>query len=85
MQEDAEEAINASQTSIATVASFIEATSETELTEEAIFADELMEQELAFQLELLNLLDETRSTELLKAVRQFAYNEGVSNIGIGLD
>ncbi|MCE2594670.1 YjaG family protein [Motilimonas cestriensis] len=84
-QEDAEEAINASQTSIATVASFIEATSEEELTDEDIFADELMQQELAFQNELLELLDETRSPELLKAVRKFGRNEGISNIGISLD
>ena len=84
-QEDAEEAINASQTSIATVASFIEATSESELTDDEIFSDELMEQELAFQAELLELLDETRSPELLKAVRKFARNEGISNIGISLE
>lgn len=84
-QEDAEEAINASQTSIATVASFIEATSEQELSEEEIFADELMEQELAFQQELIYQLDEQRSPDLLKAIRKFSRNQGVSNIGISLD
>lgn len=80
-----DEAINASQTSIGTVSSFIEATSEAELTEQEIWQDELIQQELAFQEELLTLLDEQRSPDLLKAVRKFCRNEGVSNIGISLD
>ncbi len=79
------EAFNASQTSIATVASFIEATSEMELSDDAVMEDELMQQELAFQQALLDTLDEQRSPDFLKQVRKFAKNEGISNIGIGLE
>ena len=82
---DVNEAINASRVSIGTVASYLEALAGEELDDDVIFADELMLQEIEFQQGVLDLLTVQKSPESIKAVRQFAKNGGVSNIGITLD
>lgn len=82
---DVNEAINASRVSIGTVASYIEALAGEELSDEVIFAEELMQQELEFQQAVLDLLTVQKSPDSIKALRKFAINSGISNIGITLD
>jgi len=82
---DVNEAINASRVSIGTVASYLEALSGEELDDDVIFADELMQEELKFQQAVLDLLTVQKSPESMKTLRQFAKNDGISNIGITLD
>jgi len=82
---DVNEAINASRVSIGTVASYLEALAGEKLGDEVIFADELMQEELKFQQAVLDLLTVQKSPESMKTLRQFAKNDGISNIGITLD
>jgi len=82
---DVNEAINASRVSIGTVASYLEALAGEELDDEVIFAEELMQEELKFQQAVLDLLTVQKSPESMKTLRQFAKNDGISNIGITLD
>ena len=82
---DVNEAMNASRVSIGTVASYLEALAGEELDEDIIFADELMKGEIEFQQAVLELLTVQKSPESMKALRQFAKNDDVSNIGITLD
>lgn len=79
-----EEALNASQTSFSTIASFIELQSETELDDEAITEEPLFIEQLEFQTELLQMLDAERSPELIKSIRAFVQSHGVTNLGIAL-
>ena len=81
---DVNEAINASRVSIGTVASYLEALTDEELSDDEIFADELMQSELAFQQGVLDMLTQQKSPESMRALHEFAKNEGVSNIGIAL-
>ncbi|MCJ8350195.1 YjaG family protein [Moritella sp.] len=82
---DVNEAMNASRVSIGTVASYLEALAGEELDEDIIFADELMKTEIEFQQAVLDLLTVQKSPDSIKALRQFAKNGGISNIGISLD
>jgi len=82
---DVNEAINASRVSVGTVASYLEALAGEELTDDIIFADELMKTEIEFQQAVLDLLTVQKSPDSIKALRQFAKNGGISNIGITLD
>jgi len=79
-----EEALNASQTSFSTIASFIELQSEEELDEEALQGHPLFAEQLEFQTELLKMLDNERSPELIKSVRNFVREYGATNLGIAL-
>ncbi|MFT5879315.1 MAG: hypothetical protein ACI86X_000405 [Moritella sp.] len=82
---DVNEAVNASRVSIATVASYLEALAGEALSDETIFADSLMQDELAFQQAVLDLLTKHKSAESIKALREFSKNDGISNIGIPLN
>jgi len=82
---DVNEAVNASRVSIATVASYLEALAGEELSDEIIFADELMQEELGFQQAVLDMLTKQKSSDSIKALREFAKNDGISNIGIPLN
>ncbi|SQD78991.1 YjaG family protein [Moritella yayanosii] len=82
---DVNEAMNASRVSIGTVASYLEALAGEEIDEDIIFADELMKTEIEFQQAVLDLLTVQKSPDSIKALRQFAKNSGISNIGITLD
>jgi len=82
---DVNEAVNASRVSIGTVASYLEALAGEELTDDIIFTDELMKTEIEFQQAVLDLLTVQKSPDSIKALRQFAKNGGISNIGITLD
>lgn len=80
-----EEAINASQTSFSTIASFIELQSEAILEEEALQQHPLFMEQLEFQTAILTLLDNERSPELIKSVRNFVQQYGTTNLGIALN
>lgn len=80
-----EEAIEASHASLGTVAGFAELLAERELSDEELYEDELLMAEMEFQVELLDRVSRPRDAEVILAVRDFAAQGGVSNIGIGLE
>jgi uncharacterized protein len=82
LTESSDEAFNASQTSFATIASFIELQSGTEVDESTLMEEELIQSELTFQKMLLQKLDNQRSPELIKSIKQFVVDFGVTNLGI---
>ncbi|ART79990.1 YjaG family protein [Oceanisphaera avium] len=80
-----EEAIEASHASLGTVAGFVELLAERELSEEELYEEELLMAEMEFQVALLERVNQPRDAEAILAIRDFAAQEGVSNIGISLD
>jgi uncharacterized protein YjaG (DUF416 family) len=80
-----DEAINASQTSFATIASFIELQNDTEIDEEALKELPLFQEQLTFQQTILKKLDNERSPELIKSIRQLVLDFGRTNLGIALN
>jgi len=79
-----EEALNASQTSFSSIASFIELQSEQELEEDVLRSHPLFIAQLEFQSELLKMLDNERSPELIKSIRHYVHQYGATNLGIAL-
>lgn len=79
-----EEALNASQTSFSTIASFIELQSGNEVDEEALQTEPLFQTQLEFQQLLLDKLADQRSPELIKSIRQLVLEFGTTNLGIAL-
>ena len=80
-----EEAINASQTSFATIASFIELQNDSEVDEKTLKEQPLFQEELQFQQTLLEKLDNERSPELIKSIRQLVLDLGTTNLGIAIN
>lgn len=80
-----EEATEASHASLGTVAGFVELLAERELSEEELYEDELLMAEMEFQVELLDRVSQPRDADAILAVRDFAAQGGVSNIGISLE
>ena len=80
-----EEATEASHASLGTVAGFVELLAERELSEEELYEDELLMAEMEFQVELLDRVSQQRDADAILAIRDFAAQGGVSNIGIGLE
>lgn len=80
-----EEAIETSHASLGTVAGFVELLAERELTEEELYEDELLMAEMEFQVELLDRVSQPRDADAILAMRDFAAQGGVSNIGISLE
>jgi len=85
LTESSDEAFNASQTSFATIASFIELQNGAEVDEDTLVELPLIQSELAFQQLLLEKLANQRSPELIKSIRQFVVDFGVTNLGIALN
>lgn len=79
-----EEALNASQTSFATIASFIELQNDSEVSEIELKKSPLFQEELQFQQALLEKILNERSPELIKSIRKFVINLGRTNLGIAL-
>jgi uncharacterized protein YjaG (DUF416 family) len=79
-----DEAINASQISFATIASFMELQSDTEIDEDMLLQSPIMQTELEFQSALLEKLENARSPDLIKSIRQFVLDFGMTNLGIAL-
>lgn len=66
-----EEALNASQTCFSTIASFIELQSDEEIDEQQLKQEPLFLEQLTVQETLLEMLDNERSPELIKSIRQY--------------
>ena len=68
-----------------TVETFVEATSDDEITDEEIKQHPLMQWEIEIQQELLTLLaNSPKNGETCKALKAIAIGEGMSNIGIDI-
>lgn len=80
-----EEAIEASNASIGSVAGFIEMLAERDFSDEELYEHELMESEMSFQVALMQEIDKPRDPEQILAIRQMASQDGVSNLGISLE
>ncbi len=80
-----EEALNASQTSFSTIASFIELQADQEITEDQLKEQELFIDELNFQQHILTQLENPRSPELIKAIRESVTALGCTSLGIALE
>ncbi|WP_028863528.1 YjaG family protein [Psychromonas aquimarina] len=85
LTKSADEALNASQTAFATIASFIELQSGDELDESTLMDEPLFQEELAFQQTLLEKLDNERSPDLIKSIRQLVIELGMTNLGIAFN
>ena len=77
-----EEAINASQTSFSTIASFIELQTDQEIDEATLVQEPLFIEQLNVQKTVLKMLDNERSPELIKSIRQYIQSLESTNIGI---
>ena len=77
-----EEAINASQTSFATIASFIELQTEQEIDETELLLEPLFIEQLEVQKNVLKMIDNERSPEVIKSVREYIKSLESTNIGI---
>lgn len=77
-----EEAINASQTSFSTIASFIELQTDQEIDEAALVQEPLFIEHLEVQKTVLKMLNNERSPELIKSIRQYIKSLESTNIGI---
>lgn len=80
-----EEALNASQTSFATIASFIELQNDCEIDESRLQEEPLFQEELAFQQAILEKINNERSPELIKSIRQLVLDFGATNLGIAIN
>ena len=77
-----EEAINASQTSFATIASFIELQTDQEIDEAELLLEPLFIEQLEVQKNVLKMIDNERSPEVIKSVREYIKSLESTNIGI---
>ncbi|TEW50276.1 YjaG family protein [Psychromonas algicola] len=77
-----EEAINASQTSFATIASFIELQTDQEIDETELLLEPLFIEQLEVQKNVLKMIDNERSPEVIKSVREYIKSLESTNIGI---
>jgi len=77
-----EEAINASQTSFATIASFIELQTDEEIDESELLQEPLFIEQLELQKKVLKMLNNERSPELIKSIRQYIKSLESTSIGI---
>lgn len=80
-----EEATEASNASIGSVAGFIEMMAGRDFTDEELYEHELMESEMSFQVVLMQEVDKPRDQEQILAIRELASQDGVSNLGISLE
>lgn len=77
-----EEALNASQTSFSTIASFIELQIDQEINEEELLLEPLFIEQLTVQKTVLKMLDAERTPELIKSIRHYIRSIESTNIGI---
>lgn len=80
-----EESIEASNASIGSVAGFIEMMEERDFSNEELYEHPLMESEMSFQVTLMQEVDKPRDPQQIFAIRELAFQEGVSNLGIALE
>ncbi len=80
-----EEALVASKASVCTVAKFLEVTKGQEFTDDELRDFPLMEQEIEYQVMLLQKCRGYRDTKVITTIRDEIIASGVSNIGISLE
>lgn len=80
-----DEAEVASNASICTVAKFLEIQNDAEYDDEELREFELMNNEIEFQVELMNSVKKQRSPELAQEIKDGIIAIGSSNIGINLE
>lgn len=80
-----EEAEESSYASVGCVAGFVEMLEDREIDDEELYEHELFEGELEFQVELLKKVAFERDSDRILAIKQFAAQGGISNIGISLE
>ena len=79
------EALLVSEKSIMTVIKYLEVRDDTTYDEDQIVELDEIQAELDFQMNIIEVLDQKRSSLMFKTLKEMAYNEGFSNIGIPLD
>jgi uncharacterized protein YjaG (DUF416 family) len=79
-----EEAINASQTVFATIASFIELQTDQEVEEAQLLNEPLFTEQLEIQQNILKMLDNERSPTLIKSIREYIKSLQMTSIGISI-
>ncbi|MEL0629361.1 YjaG family protein [Psychromonas aquatilis] len=77
-----EEALNASQTVFATIASFIELQTDQEIDEAELLIEPLFIEQLEVQKTILKMLDNERSPTLIKSIRDYIRGLNETSIGI---
>lgn len=80
-----EESEEASHASIGCVAGFIEMLEGREMEDDELYEHEVFESELEFQVELQKRVAFERDSDSILAIKAFAAQGGVSNIGISLE
>jgi uncharacterized protein YjaG (DUF416 family) len=80
-----DEAYDVCQTSLGSVIGFIEMQQGKELTDEELYAESLIEDEMAFQVELLTAVSQPRDASVILKIKELATQNGVSNLGISLE
>ena len=79
------EALLVSEKSIMTVIKYLEVRDDTTYDEDQIVELDEIQAELDFQMNIIEVLDHKRSSLMFKTLKEMAYNEGFSNIGIPLE
>lgn len=77
-----EEALNASQTVFATIASFIELQTAQEIDEAELILEPLFIEQLTVQKNILKMLENERNPELIKSIQHYIRELGETSIGI---
>lgn len=80
-----DEAYDVCQTSLGSVIGFTEMQQGRELNEEELYAEPLVEEEMAFQVELLNAVSQPRDADVILKIKALATLNGASNLGITLE
>ncbi len=80
-----DEAYDVSQTSMGTVVGFIEMQQGRELSAEELYAEPLVEDEMAFQVALLDEVSQPRDAAVILKIKEMAEQGGISNLGICLE
>lgn len=80
-----DEAYDVCQTSLGSVIGFIEMQQGKELSDEELYAESLIEEEMDFQVELLNAVSQPRDADVILRIKTLAMQNGVSNLGISLE
>lgn len=85
LTKSSDEGINASQTAFATIASFMELQSGEEMDQAALVDTQLFQDQLALQENILELLSNERSPELIKSIQKLVIDSGTTSLGIALN
>ena len=80
-----DEAYDVSQTSLGCVVGFVEMQQGKECSVEELYAEPLIEEEMTFQVALLERVSQPRDAANILDIKSMASQDGVSNLGISLE